>query len=164
MVCDYFKISGTGEAPFDFNNLLRVQLKNDSVQPNGTKYFSLYDKESRRRCFGTFVQQGTPLLCGIKSISWHCTCRIWCRKENRPVRFDRPKRTHRKRKTNMIEKNRRSTFGFVNREGPALEDLDVKWPRYDVIVSPDSSNLNQKRRVQVMSLVVLWSKEKRWKV
>ena len=28
----YFKIRGTGEAPLDVNDLLRVQLKNDNVQ------------------------------------------------------------------------------------------------------------------------------------
>ena len=32
MIYDYFKINGTGEALLDFNDLLRVQLKNDNVQ------------------------------------------------------------------------------------------------------------------------------------
>ena len=34
---DSFKISGTGEALVDFNDLLRVQLKNDNVQGFDTK-------------------------------------------------------------------------------------------------------------------------------
>ena len=32
MICDNFKISGTGEALLDFDDLSRVQLKNDNVQ------------------------------------------------------------------------------------------------------------------------------------
>ena len=32
MIHDYFKISGTGEALLDFNDLSRVHLKNDNVQ------------------------------------------------------------------------------------------------------------------------------------
>ena len=37
MIHDYFKISGTGEALLEFNDLLRVQLKNDNVQGFDTK-------------------------------------------------------------------------------------------------------------------------------
>ena len=38
MTFDSFKISGTGEALLDFNDLLRVQLKNDIVQYFDTKW------------------------------------------------------------------------------------------------------------------------------
>ena len=37
-VYDNFKISGTGEALSDFNDLPRVQLKNDDVQGLDTKW------------------------------------------------------------------------------------------------------------------------------
>ena len=37
MIFDYFKISGTGEALVDFNDLLTVWLKNDNVQGVSTK-------------------------------------------------------------------------------------------------------------------------------
>ena len=30
MICDYFKISGTGEALLDSNDLLRIQLESDT--------------------------------------------------------------------------------------------------------------------------------------
>ena len=37
MICDYFKISGTSEAPFDYNDLMRVQLKSDNMRGFDTK-------------------------------------------------------------------------------------------------------------------------------
>ena len=38
MINDYFKISATSEALLDFNDLLRVHLKNDYVQSFDTKW------------------------------------------------------------------------------------------------------------------------------
>ena len=37
MICDNFKISGTSEALLGFNDMLRLQLKNDNVQSFYTK-------------------------------------------------------------------------------------------------------------------------------
>ena len=38
MIYDHFKISETGEALLDFNDLLSVQLKSDNVQRFDTKW------------------------------------------------------------------------------------------------------------------------------
>ena len=38
MICDNVKISGTGEALLDFNDLLRVELRGDNGQGFDTKW------------------------------------------------------------------------------------------------------------------------------
>ena len=38
MICDYVKISGTGEALLDYNVPMRVQLEGDHVQGFDTKW------------------------------------------------------------------------------------------------------------------------------
>ena len=59
-IYDNFKISETGEALLDLNDLLRVQLKNDNVQG--------FDRHQvRRRYIRKLVQEAAPFLGGFET-------------------------------------------------------------------------------------------------
>ena len=90
MINDNFKISGTGEALLDLNDLRRVLMNNDNVQGFDTKWDEVLRsmaKNPMKMCW-TMCTRSSSISSRGRNLSWLCICRIQSRKENRPVILD----------------------------------------------------------------------------
>ena len=93
VIFDYLKTSGIGEALLYFNDLLRVQLKNDNVQVFDTKWDEVLSMTGvpRWRFLWKTGSKTHPLLRGFekqKNSHGIVLCRVRCGKEKRPVMLD----------------------------------------------------------------------------
>ena len=90
MIFDYFKISGTGESLFDFNDILRVLLKSDKVQGFDTSWDEVL--LSMRRVpeeeMLNMLTNTSLLLRGIELSRDIVPPGRRCRDENRPLMLD----------------------------------------------------------------------------
>ena len=80
MIYDNIKTSGAGEALLDFNDLLRVQLKNDNVQGSDTKWAKYCSpwKKLPMKIYWKYAQDAVAFLRGTETSD----------KENLPVILD----------------------------------------------------------------------------
>ena len=87
---DYFQISGPGEAPLEFNDPPRVQLKSDNVQGFDTKWDEVLLSMTKGpvKKYWTNCTKTAPPLRGIDTSHGTVLAGYGADKENRPVMLD----------------------------------------------------------------------------
>ena len=94
MICDSFRITGTGESIWDFSDLMGISLRGDNVQGFETKWDEVFLSMKKIPEDGIYsgvfvIQDETRRVRTIESsLPWHCILQIQCAWEKNQAKLD----------------------------------------------------------------------------